>query len=206
MKYLVLFFITTSAFAGNLQNADFATSAYITGAGGAVSQLLNSSKMYNDVDSEIMDTSIARWDAKLSSPVSLTTQVSGILPLANGGTNAALTAANGAIPYSTATAFAFLAPGNSGQVLTSGGAGAPTWTTPTAALVPEEEVPAGTVNSSNVTFTTSVSIAAAKQLAVYQDGLILNQGVDYTVVIATGVITMTTAPLFGQTVYVKYYH
>lgn len=55
----------------------------------------------------------------------------GILGLANGGTNAALTAANGAIPYSTATAFAFLAPGTSGQLFRSGGAGAPTWTTAT---------------------------------------------------------------------------
>lgn len=61
------------------------------------------------------------------SAASLTTDVSGVLPLANGGTNANLTASNGAIPYSTASAMAFLAPGSSGQVLTSGGAGAPTW-------------------------------------------------------------------------------
>ncbi len=53
-----------------------------------------------------------------------------LIPLAYGGTNANLTAANGAIPYSTASAFALLAPGSAGQVLTSGGAGAPTWTSP----------------------------------------------------------------------------
>lgn len=57
--------------------------------------------------------------------------LSGILPLANGGTNANITAANGAIPYSTASAFALLAPGSLGQVLRSGGAGAPTWTAQT---------------------------------------------------------------------------
>lgn len=51
------------------------------------------------------------------------------VPLADGGTNASLTAANGAIPYSTAAALALLAPGNAGQLLRSGGAGAPTWTT-----------------------------------------------------------------------------
>ncbi len=56
---------------------------------------------------------------------------SGILALANGGTSAALTAANGAVPYSTATAFALLAPGSSGQLFQSGGAGAPAWTTAT---------------------------------------------------------------------------
>lgn len=55
----------------------------------------------------------------------------GILALANGGTGAALVAANGAIPYSTASAMAFLGPGTSGQILRSGGAGAPTWSTAT---------------------------------------------------------------------------
>lgn len=61
--------------------------------------------------------------------ISLTTKVTGILPLANGGTNNNLTAANGAIPYSDASKLALLAPGTSGQLLTSGGAGAPTWST-----------------------------------------------------------------------------
>jgi hypothetical protein len=53
------------------------------------------------------------------------------LAMALGGTNAALTAANGAIPYSSATAIALLAAGTSGQLLRSGGVGAPTWTTAT---------------------------------------------------------------------------
>lgn len=57
----------------------------------------------------------------------------GILGLAQGGTGAALVAANGAIPYSTASAMAFLAPGSAGQLFRSGGAGAPTWTTATFA-------------------------------------------------------------------------
>ena len=47
--------------------------------------------------------------------------------LAHGGTNASLTAANGAVVYSTASAFALTSVGTSGQVLTSNGAGAPTW-------------------------------------------------------------------------------
>lgn len=55
----------------------------------------------------------------------------GILDLAHGGTNASLTAALGAVPYSTASAFALVAPGTSGQLFRSGGAGAPTWTTAT---------------------------------------------------------------------------
>ncbi|MES2214303.1 MAG: hypothetical protein V4465_02890 [Patescibacteria group bacterium] len=51
--------------------------------------------------------------------------------LSQGGTNATLTAANGAVVYSTASAFALSAAGNSGQILRSGGAGAPTWSTAT---------------------------------------------------------------------------
>lgn len=51
--------------------------------------------------------------------------------MAQGGTGAALTAANGAIPYSGASAMGLLAPGSAGQLLQSGGAGAPNWTTPT---------------------------------------------------------------------------
>lgn len=57
--------------------------------------------------------------------------LSGTLTMAGGGSNASLTAANGAIPYSTASALALLAPGTAGQVVRSGGAGAPTWTSET---------------------------------------------------------------------------
>jgi hypothetical protein len=57
--------------------------------------------------------------------VSLTTQVSGALPIANGGTNSTATATAGGSAYGTGTAFAFTAAGTAGQVLTSAGAGAP---------------------------------------------------------------------------------
>jgi len=70
--------------------------------------------------------------------------LAGILALANGGTNAALTAVAGAVPYSTASALALTAVGTSGQVLTSNGASAPTWSTP-----------AGGVTLSNDTATSS---------------------------------------------------
>jgi hypothetical protein len=51
--------------------------------------------------------------------------------LAYGGTGSSLSASNGAVTYSTASGLALTAVGTSGQVLTSAGAGAPTWTTPT---------------------------------------------------------------------------
>jgi hypothetical protein len=51
----------------------------------------------------------------------------GTLALARGGTAAAITAVNGGIIYSTASALAVSAAGTVGQCLTSNGAAAPTW-------------------------------------------------------------------------------
>jgi hypothetical protein len=61
--------------------------------------------------------------------IGLTTHVSGVLPIANGGTNATTTPTAGAVAYGTGTAYAFTLAGTAGQVLTSNGAGVPTWTT-----------------------------------------------------------------------------
>lgn len=63
------------------------------------------------------------------SAVSLTADVSGTLPIANGGTNKALTLSAGGVPYFDADSFEVLSAGTTGQLLTSGGSGAPTWTT-----------------------------------------------------------------------------
>jgi len=57
----------------------------------------------------------------------LTTGVTGTLSIANGGTNSTATATAGGASYGTGTAFAFTAAGTAGQVLTSNGASAPTW-------------------------------------------------------------------------------
>jgi YD repeat-containing protein len=59
--------------------------------------------------------------------VALTTDVTGTLPIANGGTNSTAAAVAGAVVYSTSTAYAVTAAGTTGQVLTSAGASAPTW-------------------------------------------------------------------------------
>jgi hypothetical protein len=63
---------------------------------------------------------------------SLTADVTGTLPIANGGTNSTATPTNGGVGYGTGTAHAYTAAGTSGQVLTSNGAAAPTWATPAA--------------------------------------------------------------------------
>lgn len=64
------------------------------------------------------------------------------------------------------------------------------------------EVPSGTVNSSNVTFTLANTPTVSATVNFYVDGLTWIQGTDYTISGAT--ITATTAPSTGQTVYVVY--
>jgi len=53
--------------------------------------------------------------------------VTGVLPVANGGTNATATPTAGGSAYGTGTAYAFTSAGTAGEVLTSNGASAPTW-------------------------------------------------------------------------------
>jgi hypothetical protein len=73
--------------------------------------------------------------APLWGKIGLTTHVSGVLPIANGGTNGSATPTAGAVAYGTGTAYGFTAAGTAGQVLTSAGAGVPTWVTPVVSTV-----------------------------------------------------------------------
>ena len=61
------------------------------------------------------------------SGVSLTTQVTDTLPIANGGTNGTATPTAGTVAYGTGTAYAFTSAGTTGQVLLSNGSSAPSW-------------------------------------------------------------------------------
>jgi hypothetical protein len=58
-----------------------------------------------------------------------------VVGLAYGGTNANITAAAGAVVYSTSSALGVTAAGTSGQVLTSAGASSPTWTAQSSLVV-----------------------------------------------------------------------
>lgn len=57
--------------------------------------------------------------------VGLTTHVTGILPIANGGTNTSDSPLAGAVAYGTGSAYAFTTAGTAGQVLLSNGSSAP---------------------------------------------------------------------------------
>jgi hypothetical protein len=56
--------------------------------------------------------------------------LTGIVAIANGGTNSTDVATAGGIGYGTGTSHAYTAAGTTGQVLSSNGAGVPTWITP----------------------------------------------------------------------------
>jgi hypothetical protein len=65
-----------------------------------------------------------------SGQASLTTGVTGTLPIANGGTNnGSLAVTAGGVVYTDGSKLVNVGAGSSGQVLTSAGSGAPTWAT-----------------------------------------------------------------------------
>ena len=80
--------------------------------------------------------------------------------LAYGGTGSSLTANAGAVAYSTANGLALSASGTSGQILTSGGLGAPTW-------VAASSISAGTATVA--TTATNIAGGSAGQLIIQAD-------------------------------------
>jgi hypothetical protein len=91
----------------------------------------------------------------LLAPTSITVSWTGLLAINRGGTNANATPTAGGISYGNGTAYAFSAVGISGQVLTSSGAGAPTWTTPTVGTV--TSVAALTLGTAGTDLTSTVA-------------------------------------------------
>jgi hypothetical protein len=91
----------------------------------------------------------------------LTTGVTGVLPIANGGTNSTATATAGGAGYGTGTAHAYTAAGTLGQVLTSAGASAPTWSTPTTGTVTSvaQSFTGGIISVSGSPITSSGTLA-----------------------------------------------
>jgi hypothetical protein len=95
----------------------------------------------------------------------LTTGVTGTLPIANGGTNSTAAATAGGIGYGTGTAHAYTPAGTSGQVLTSAGAGAPTWATASSGMVLIASVSVTSVSNID-TFISSFSASYGTMLLI----------------------------------------
>lgn len=85
----------------------------------------------------------------------LSTGVTGTLSTSNGGTSGTAAPVNGGVAYGASAAYAFTAAGTAGQVLTSGGSGAPTWTTAAAGSV--TNVSALTLGTTGTDLSSSVA-------------------------------------------------
>ena len=99
-----------------------------------------------------------------SSAVVLTSEVSGVLPLANGGTNKNMTAVNGGVVWTDADSMEVIAAGTSGQVLQSNGSAAPTWVTPTDTGITQltGDVTAGPGSGSQAATIANLAVTNAK--------------------------------------------
>lgn len=80
---------------------------------------------------------------------------SGTLGIERGGTNTTATPTAGTVPYGTGTALAYTSAGSSGQVLTSGGSGSPTWASQSSLSV-----------GSATTATTATNVASGTAGAI----------------------------------------
>lgn len=99
--------------------------------------------------------------------VALATDVSGTLPVANGGTNSSDTPTAGGAAYGTGTAYAFTSAGTAGQLLQSNGVSAPTWVNAPATGVTTFN--AGTTGLTPAT-ATSGAVTLAGTLAITNGG------------------------------------
>ncbi len=113
------------------------------GSGGGVSQwetateyeinsvVIESNKLYIALTDHVSgtfatDLTNGEWQL-LNSSADLSSDVSGVLPMANGGTEKALTPTLGGVVYTDAASMEVLEPGTPGQVLQTNGAAAPTF-------------------------------------------------------------------------------
>jgi hypothetical protein len=127
-------------------------------------------------------TSQTNWDAaytnritSATSPLSISSNAIslGTVPIANGGTNSTATPTSGGVGYGTGTAHAYTSAGTSGQVLTSAGAGAPTWSTLAAVRMNSDEFTA-TAAQTTFTFTTASSTTGVVQTPLSKPFMYIN--------------------------------
>lgn len=146
------------------------------------------------------------------------------LPIANGGTNSTAALSNNRVMQSSGGAIVEAAAITANRALISDANGIPTQSATTAtelgyvsgvtsaiqtqlngkqsSFTETQEVPSGTVNGVNVTFTLAHTPTSSASLKLYIDGVFQRQGTDYTISSAT--ITMTVAPNFAQTIDADY--
>ena len=98
--------------------------------------------------------------------------LSATLAIGSGGTNSTATPTAGGVSYGTGTAYAFTLAGTSGQILTSNGAGAPTWSN-----APVSSISFGSTGLTPNTATTgAVTVAGTLNVANGGSGTTTAQG------------------------------
>ncbi len=115
----------------------------------------------------ITDGTITAADLAVGAVDLTTTDVTGTLPIAQGGTNSTATPTNGGVGYGTGTAHAYSAAGTSGQLLQSNGAAAPSWVSIPAFLSP-------TLTNGNIFVGNGSNVATG--VAMSGDASIANTG------------------------------
>jgi hypothetical protein len=172
--------LPTSQLTGTIQASNFpALTGDITTTAGsfATSLVATSNSTLTTLSALSLPTS------QLSGSIALTSQVSGILPIANGGTGQSTAAAaynalspmttKGDIEYESATNTASrLAIGTTGQVLTVSGSGTPSWASPatsgtvtSVAFADDSTTPIYSISGSPVTSTGTLAITLETQSA-----------------------------------------
>jgi len=123
----------------------------------------------------------------------LSTGVTGILPIANGGTNSLALATAGGAAYGTGTAYAVTAAGTSGQALVSNGAAAPTWQELTLANLPGAWVKKAVDCATTAALTLNTAQTTIDGITISSTSrvLIKNQATASQNGIYTGVTTVT---------------
>jgi hypothetical protein len=71
-------------------------------------------------------------------------------------------------------------------------------------LYSDNEVPSGAINGLNTTFTLANTPSPTTSLLVYLNGLLMNQGLDYTISGNTIMFALASAPQAGDTVLASY--
>lgn len=106
--------------------------------------------------------------------------LAGTLGLSSGGTSASLTATNGGVVYSTASAMAISVAGSANQILQSNGAAAPSWTgapTVSGANITAATIPNSALVNSSVTIgTTNVALGGTVTALTGMTGIAFTSG------------------------------
>lgn len=207
------------------QWVEFGPSSIVTGdlpAGGSANQVLSKASSndyavsWRTIDKtfvglgNVENTALSTWSGS-SSLTTLGTVTSGTwsgsnIALSKGGTNASLTAVNGGIVYSGSSALAISSAGTSGQVLTSGGAGAPSWTSQSSLSVGTATNQSGgtvaaTTGSFSGVITSTVSTGTAP-LTISSTTKVANLNVDTVDGIHIEVVTSMPGTPAANTLYI----